>query len=75
MALSGATILRQSRPGSNDNEGMVCIPQSPGITENSPSDCLVSYLGHSLVWEVMPLCREAVSVLYSPSRLGKFNCV
>ena len=36
--LSGATIPDQSGPGSNDNEGMFCIPQS-SITEASPSDC------------------------------------
>ena len=39
-ALSGATT-----PG---NEGVLHIPQSPGITGTSPSDCLVSYPGHSL---------------------------
>ena len=27
-ALSGATIPGQSGPGSNDNEGVLCIPQS-----------------------------------------------
>ena len=34
---------------SNGNEGVLCIPQSLSITGTSPSDCLVSYLGHSLV--------------------------
>ena len=47
-ALSGATILGQSGPGSNGNEGVLRIPQSPSITGTSPSDCLVSYPGHSL---------------------------
>ena len=28
---------------------MLCIPQSSSITGTSPSNCLVSYLGHSLV--------------------------
>ena len=37
----------------------------------SPSDCLVSYPGHSLGGGVLPLCRGAVGVFYSPSRLGK----
>ena len=46
--LSGATIPGQSGPGSNGNEGVLRIPQSPSITGTSPSDCLVSYLGHSL---------------------------
>ena len=34
------------------------------------SHCLVSYPGHSW-WVVFFLCREAVGVFYSPSRLGK----
>ena len=48
--------------------------QGPSITGTSPSDRLVSYPGLSLAGGV-PLCRGAVSVFYSPSRLGntKFN--
>ena len=51
-----------------------CILQPP-LTEQStagtsPLDCLVSYPGHSL-GGVLPLRREAVSVFYSPRRLGK----
>ena len=49
MAPSGANRLGQSGPGNNGNEGVLCIPQSPSITGNSPSDCLMSYPGHSLV--------------------------
>ena len=45
--LSGATTPGQSEPGSNGNKGVLHIPQSSSITGNSPSDCLVSYLGHS----------------------------
>ena len=41
--LSGATILGQSVPGSNGNEGVLHIPQSSSITGSSSSDCLVSY--------------------------------
>ena len=59
-ALSGATIPGQSGPGSYGNEGVLHIPQSPSITETSPSDCLVSYTRH-LWW----------GVFYSPSQLGK----
>ena len=33
-------------PGSNDNEGVLHIPQSSSITEASLSDCLVSYSGY-----------------------------
>ena len=46
--LSGATILGQSGPGSDGNEGVLRIPLSSSITGTSPSDCLVSYPGHSL---------------------------
>ena len=34
--------------GSNGNEGVLRIPQSSSIAGTSPSDYLVSYLGHSL---------------------------
>ena len=44
--LSGATTLGQSGPGSNDNEGVLCILQSSSITGVSQSDCLMS--GHLL---------------------------
>ena len=46
-ALSGATTPGQSAPGSDGNEWMLHIPQSSTITGTSPSDCLVSYPGHS----------------------------
>ena len=49
------------------------LPQSSSITGTSPSDCLVPYPGHSLWRGVLPLCRGAVSVFYSPNRLG--NCL
>ena len=48
-ALSGANIPGESGPGSNGNEGVLCIPQSSSITGTSLSGCLVSYPGHSLV--------------------------
>ena len=46
--LSGATTPGQSGPRSDGNEGVLCIPQSSSITGTLPSDCLVSYPGHSL---------------------------
>ena len=46
--LSGATTPGQSGPGSDDNEGVLCIPQSSSITGIWPSECLPSYTGHSL---------------------------
>ena len=69
--LSGAATLGQSKPESNGNEGVLHIPQSYSITGASPSDCLVSYLGHSLAG-VLLLCRDAVGVFYSPSWLGNW---
>ena len=47
--LSGATTPGLSVSGSNGNEGELQILQSSHITGISPSDCLVSYLGHSLM--------------------------
>ena len=46
--LSDATTQGQNGPGSNGNEGVLCLPQSSSITEASPLDCLVSYLEHLL---------------------------
>ena len=72
--LTGATTPGQSGLGSDGNEEVLCIPQSSSITGASPSDCLVSYLGHSLR-EVLPLCRDTVSVFCSPSQLGQCQAV
>ena len=63
-ALSGATTSGQSVPGSNGTEGVLCIPQSSSIARASPSDCLKSYPG-PLLRGILPLSRDAVSVLYS----------
>ena len=65
--LSSVSIPDQSGPGSNDNEGILCILQSSSITGASPSYCLVSYPGHSLSQGVSPFCIDAVSVFYCPS--------
>ena len=45
--LSGATTPAKSGPGSNGNDRVLHIPQSWNIA--SQSDCLVSYLRHSLL--------------------------
>ena len=66
MVLSGATTPGQSGLGSNGNKGVLLIPQSPSITGFSPSDCLVSYRGHSL---------NGVTPLQRWSRLGLRNIV
>ena len=70
--LSSATTLGQSGPGSNGNEVVLSIPQSSSITGTSPTNYLISYPGHSLE-EVLPLCRSAVGVFYSPCRLGNIR--
>ena len=46
--LSGTTMPGQSGPGTDGNKGVFRVPQSSSITGSSPSDCLVSYTGHSL---------------------------
>ena len=46
--LSGVITPSQRRTGSDGYERVLRIPQSPSINGTSPSDCLVSYLGHSL---------------------------
>ena len=46
--LSGATTPGQSGPGNYGNKGLHRILQGSSITGASPSDCLVSYPGHSL---------------------------
>ena len=42
------------------------ISWNSSITETSPLDCLVSYI-RTLVGIILPYCRDAVGVLYSPS--------
>ena len=70
--LSGATIPGQSIPWSNGNEGVLHIHQSSCITRTSPSDCLVSYPGHSRGGGVLLLCRGAIGVFYGPGRQGSY---
>ena len=43
------------------------------ITEHTPSDCLVSYPGHSLACGSYFFCRGAVGVFYSHNRLDMFS--
>ena len=46
--LSDATTPGQSEPGGDGKKEELHISQSFSITEATPTDCLVSYLGHSL---------------------------
>ena len=52
------------------NEEVLCISQSSSITRASSSDCLMSYIGHSLGVDV---CRDAFNVFYTPSRQGCYT--
>ena len=62
--LSGATTLGLSGPGSNGNKEILSIPQSSIITGSSPSNGLVSYLGHSFwVGGLTPLERCSQHIL------------
>ena len=72
MALSGATIPGRIRPGSNYNEGVLHIPQSPSITGTSSSDCLVSYLGHSFGGGLIPLQKCGLCIL-QPQPPGQYT--
>ena len=67
--LTGTPTPGQSGPGSNGSKKVLRIPQSSSIAGTSPSDCLVSYLGHSL-WGFLPLCRQAIGVFCSSTRLA-----
>ena len=70
--LSGATILGQSRPGSNGNKEVFHIPQSSCITVGSPSDCLVSYPRYSV--EVFYSCEKRLSLYFTgPTNLTEFH--
>ena len=50
----------QSELRSDVSKGVLCIPLRPGITEGSLSDCLVSYLGHSLGKSYYPVEMQSV---------------
>ena len=61
--LTGTTILSWSGPGSNAKEGVLHISQSSSITETSPSNALMIYLGYVL-GGVLPLGRDAIGEFY-----------
>ena len=61
--LSGAIIPGQSGPGSNGNEGVLHILRITKAAA-SPSDGLMSF--QDIRWGILPLCRDAVNVLYIP---------
>ena len=64
MILSGTTTPGQSWRGSDGNEGVLRIPQTPIITETSPTDCFVIF--RTLVTEGSnPANRNAVGIFNS----------
>ena len=67
--ISGATTPGQSGPGSNGNEGVLCITHYSNLTIRLFSVITWTLIGK----EVLSLCRVAVSVFYSPSQLSKFK--
>ena len=68
--LSDATSPGQSRLGSDGNEGVLFIPKSSRITGASPSDCFVSYPGHSLEESLLQRCSPFI-LLLQPTGLKK----
>ena len=69
--LSDVTTLDQSGPGSDGYEGVLCIPQSSGVTGAPPSDCLVYIKDTRWGGGIFLLCRGADGVFYRPSLLSK----
>ena len=62
--------LGQSGPESDGNEGVPRIPQSSKIPGASPSDCLVSYVGHSLGGGLTLLQRCSWCILQPQARIS-----
>ena len=58
----------QSEPGSNDNKGVLHIPES-FKTGASLLNGLVLYPGHSLQEDLL-FCRDVVDIFYSLRQLG-----
>ena len=55
----GATTPGKRGPGSDDNEGILCITPNSSITGTSPPDCLMSYPGHLLSGGLTPRKRSS----------------
>ena len=65
--LSGTTTLGLSGPGSNGNEGVLYIYPKYQYYWNLTIR-LFSVISRTLVGGILPLCRDAVGVFYSPHR-------
>ena len=73
--LSHATTPGKSGPGSNGNESALRILQSSSITEASQSDCLLSYLGHSLGEACLSAVMQSVFSAASANRANAIRCL
>ena len=71
--LSGTTTSGQSGPGSDGNERVLRISQSSSITEASPSDCLVSYAGHSLREHYSSAEMQSVYLVATRQSTGEYQ--
>ena len=70
MTLSYDSTRGKSRPESDGNKGVLRIPQSSCITRASPSNCFVSYPGHS--WrESYPSAKMQSVYSAAPTNLDK----
>ena len=73
--LSSATNPGQSGPGSIGNEGVLCIPQISSIPGTSPSDCLVTYPGHSLGMGDYPFAEMQLVYSTAPANWARGSAV
>ena len=74
MPLVLFTTPGQSGPGSNGNEAVLRIPQSPRITGTSPSDCFVSYPGRLLAGGLTPL-QTCSQCILQPQPTGQYTAL
>ena len=65
----------QSEPGNGGNKGVLSIPQNSSIAGTSPSDCLVSYLGHPLVGGSYPSAEKQSVYSTAPADWAIYFCV
>ena len=68
MSLSGATSPGQNEPGRYGYKTVLRIPDISSITEATPSDCSVTYPGHSL-GESYLSAGISVGVFYIPKEI------
>ena len=61
--------------GSNGNEGVLRIPQSSNTAGTSPTDCLVSYTGHSLGGGSYPSAEVQSVYSTAPTDWAKKACM